>query len=84
MNSFLLNRAQGFISPSAFHVTQTSRLLHLLEPAPGIRFNSHDNEANKKRSAEDLDLFDDGSLLQEVFAHRAGVNVLAVDQHEGR
>lgn len=83
MNTFLLSRAQGFVSPQTFSVTQTCRLLHSLEPAPGIRFNSQ-NDVIKKQQSAGLDIFDDGPLLQEVSAHRAGVNTLAIDQHEGR
>ncbi|KAL1989139.1 hypothetical protein VTN96DRAFT_3686 [Rasamsonia emersonii] len=81
MNSFLLNRAQGTISPSAFHVAQTSRLVQLLEPAPGIRFTSHKPVPGVIKSEDDGP---NSTPVDEVFAHKAGVNVLAIDQHEGR
>ncbi|KAE8150904.1 WD repeat protein [Aspergillus avenaceus] len=77
MNSYLLNRTLGSISPHDFHVAQTSRLIHLLEPAPGIRFSSR-NEV-ESRSAVDVNLNADAHP-----AHRAGVNVLAMDHYEGR
>ena len=82
MNSYLLNRALGSITPSSFHLAQTSRLVHHLEPAPGIRFSSHE----KAHAAEST--LDDGFEIDhepdEVFAHKAGANVLAIDQYEGR
>lgn len=81
MNSFLLNRAQGTISPSAFHVAQTSRLVQLLEPAPGIRFTSHKPVPGDIKSEHDGP---NSTPVDEVFAHKAGVNVLAIDQYEGR
>lgn len=75
MNSYLLNRALGTIAPSTFHTAQTARLVHHLEPAPGIRFSS-------KHQAE----FEGHGLDTEgdIYAHRAGTNVLAVDQYDGR
>lgn len=69
MNSYLLDRALGSISPSSFHVAQTSRLVHLLEPSPGIRF-SLDGPVDEP--------------ADEVVAHQAGVNVLAIDHGERR
>lgn len=79
MNSYLLNRTLGSISPSTFHVAQTTRLVHHLEPAPGIRFSSHQPQQAGEHTEEDgLD------TENEAFAHKAGVNVLAIDQYEGR
>ncbi|KAL6229005.1 hypothetical protein BDW75DRAFT_116260 [Aspergillus navahoensis] len=75
MNSYLLNRALGSISPSAFHSAQTLRLLHNLEPAPGIRFSSTTQPVNNEtREPSPV----------ETYVHRAGANVLAIDQYEGR
>lgn len=86
MNAYLLNRALGSISPSTFHAAQTTRLVQQLEPAPGIRFSarrdifSGESQAGNEYPHEDAGLvFDD-----EVFAHKAGVNVLAIDHYEGR
>ena len=76
MNSFLLNRAHGSIDTRTFHIAQTSRLIQLLEPCPGIQFRS------VKGSHED-----EHFTLQthdENLAHKAGVNVLAIDRHYGR
>lgn len=75
MNSYLLNRSFGLISPWDFHVAQTTRLVHCLEAAPSIRFNSrHDSAEDSQTEGE----------LERVWAHKAGVNVLAIDQYEGR
>ncbi|KKK18252.1 hypothetical protein AOCH_001944 [Aspergillus ochraceoroseus] len=58
--------ALGSIVPSAFQRAQSTRLIHQLEPAPGIRFSS-------VKTDED-----------DILAHSAGVNVLAIDQYERR
>lgn len=75
MNSYLLNRALGSITPSDFHVALTTRLVHNLEPAPGLRFSS------RKGTLGDGDAI---GYEDEIYAHKAGVNVLACDQNEGR
>ena len=83
MNSYLLNRALGSVTPNAFHVAQTSRLVHHLEPAPGIRFSSR--KAAPTRSHDDATALDQElDPVAEVFAHKSGVNCLAIDQFEGR
>ncbi|KAE8354539.1 WD40 repeat-like protein [Aspergillus coremiiformis] len=78
MNSYLLNRTLGSIRPHTFHVAQTSRLVHHLEPAPGIRFASR-QDGGQRAAAVDVHLDS-----EEHFAHRAGVNVLAIDHYDGR
>lgn len=82
MNSFLLNVAQGSISPSAFHISQTSRLVRLLEPAPGIRFASRKPVTGEIKTGDVS--FLDSKGPDEILAHKAGVNVLAIDHHGGR
>lgn len=86
MNSFLLNRSQGSIRPSEFHTAQCTRLVHGLEPALGIRFTS--NPTNTPRENEDVDEpegLSEGLINDdEVWAHKAGANVLAIDQYEKR
>lgn len=82
MNSYLLNRALGSVTPNAFHVAQTTRLVHHLEPAPGIRFSSRKPAT---RSQDDATAFDqEFDPVTEVFAHKSGVKCLAIDQFEGR
>jgi DNA excision repair protein ERCC-8 len=81
MNSYLLNRALGSVTPNTFHVAQTSRLVHHLEPAPGIRFSSR----KPAPPQDDATAFDQElDPIGEVFAHKSGVNCLAIDQFEGR
>lgn len=81
MNAYLLNRALGTISPSSFHVAQTSRLVHHLEPAPSIRFSSRKQAQSAESRPEGPGSFDQED---EILAHQAGANVLAIDQYEGR
>lgn len=79
MNSYILNRALGSISPTTFHVAQTTRLVHHIEPAPGIRFSSR-----KPRQIENTIEENEEDPGNELLAHKSGVNVLAIDQFEGR
>lgn len=82
MNSYLLNRALGSVPPNAFHIAQTERLVHHLEPAPGIRFSSRRAASNQSQD----DTTSDAELdpAARVYAHKSGVNCLAIDQFEGR
>ena len=82
MNSFLLNRSLGSISPAAFHVAQSRQLVHSLEPAPAIRFSGDD--ASTRIAGEPTDGTWRDEELEKVWAHKAGVNVLVIDQYEGR
>ncbi|KAJ5095903.1 hypothetical protein NUU61_005259 [Penicillium alfredii] len=82
MNSYLLNRALGSVAPNTFHVAQTTQLVHHLEPGPGIRFSSR--RPAPSRSENNTPLNPGLDLPEEVFAHKAGVNCLALDQFEAR
>ncbi|KAJ6187382.1 hypothetical protein N7519_002290 [Penicillium mononematosum] len=85
MNSYLFNRALGSVTPNEFHVAQITRLVHNLEPAPGIRFSSRRAAAPTDRSEDDVAPLDQElGATAEVFSHKSGVNCLAVDQFEGR
>lgn len=76
MNSFLLNRAHGSIETRQFYIAQTSRLIQLLEPSAGIQFRSLKGSREDEHSAS--------QTYDENLAHKAGVNVLAIDGHYGR
>ncbi len=80
MTSNLFGRALGSISPQALQKAETSRLLASLQAAPGIRFDGSDGAPPTKaqRNGEE----EDG--LGGVWAHKAGVNCLAIDRFEGR
>jgi DNA excision repair protein ERCC-8 len=85
MNSYLLNRALGSVNANDFHVAQTTRLVHHLEPAPGIRFSSRRTATSTDQTEDDVAPLDQElSAAAEVFAHKSGVNCLALDQFEGR
>lgn len=80
MTSNLFGRALGSISPHAVQKAQTSRLLNSLQAAPGIRFDGSTGAALTKAQQHG----DEEDELGEVWAHKAGVNCLAVDRFEGR
>ncbi len=81
MTSNLLGRSLGSISPQALRQAETSRLLHLLQAAPGIRFDSSDAGT----SSEPKEAGKEGKEnAPNAWAHRAGVNCLTIDKFEGR
>ncbi len=86
MNSYLLNRSLGSIGSAAFHIAQSTRLVHSLEPTPSIRFSgSHDLSAASNRIvSEHVEGSWRDEELEEVWAHKAGVNVLTIDEYEKR
>lgn len=72
------------MAPNAFHTAQTERLVHYLEPAPGIRFSSRRAAHSDVSQEDDTALNSELDSTEQVFAHRSGVNSLAIDQFEGR
>ena len=76
----LLSRALGSISPQALQNAETSRLLGCLQAAPSIRFDGSDGTAQTK--AQHIRDQEDG--VSDVWAHKSGVNCLAIDRFEGR
>ena len=74
----LLGRALGTISAQALQRAETSRLLHSIQAAPGIRFDGSDApaQATSSRDVEDDE--------RDVWAHLAGVNCITIDRFEGR
>lgn len=80
MNSFLLNRQLGSISPQALANAQNNRLLASLRGAPNVKFALRTpGEAESSNDNQN-----DESLEQEPKAHGAGVNSITVDRFEGR
>ncbi|CAK3841490.1 related to DNA excision repair ERCC-8 [Lecanosticta acicola] len=73
MNSFLLNRQLGSISPQALAKAQNNRLLKALAAAPDVNFALQDAGARASNTAGIRDV-----------AHAAGVNSIAIDRFEGR
>jgi DNA excision repair protein ERCC-8 len=84
MNSYLLNRSLGSVAPNEFHVAQTTRLVHNIEPAPGIRFSSRRALTTDDSEDDVAPLDQELGASAELFAHKSGVNRLAIDQFEGR
>ncbi|KAJ6007809.1 hypothetical protein N7540_011785 [Penicillium herquei] len=78
MNSYLLNRALGSVDPNSFRVVQTTRLIHSIEPAPGIRFSARPRLQGQTNEQE-LE-----SPETEIFAHKSGVKCLAIDKKDGQ
>lgn len=72
MNSFLLNRQLGSISPQAVAQAQNLRLLQSLSSAPDVSFAQR--VAEKEVSVGNV----------HDVAHAAGVNSIAIDRFEGR
>lgn len=80
MTSNLFGRALGSISPHALQKAETSRLLSSLQAAPSIRFDGSDGAAPTKAQHNG----DGKDELGGMWAHKAGVNCLAIDRFEGR
>lgn len=80
MTSNLFGRALGYISPQALQKAETSRLLSSLEAAPSIRFDGSDGAAPSKAQHDEHK----EQELEGIWAHKIGVNCLAIDRFEGR
>ena len=81
MTSNLFGRALGTISPQVLQRAETSRLLSSLQAAPGVRFDGSGDGAS---SAQQHRKGDEEDGLGGLWAHKAGVNSLAIDKFEGR
>lgn len=77
MNSYHLGRSLGTFSPQALQRAEAYRFLNAIDAAPGIRFDGRDSSTITSR-------FDGAGLEDEVWAHKAGVNCIAIDKFEGR
>ncbi|KAL9128982.1 MAG: hypothetical protein Q9217_002457 [Psora testacea] len=77
----LLARASGTLSPRAFEQAESSRLLHSILAAPGVKFDGSDapQPAVPIFHGEAAD-----AKEQAVWSHAAGVNCLTIDRFEGR
>lgn len=77
MNSYLLNRELGTLTPKALQQAETNRLLLALQAAPGIRFDGTDGATHGAGQSH-------GGSEGDVWAHRAGVNCITIDKIEGK
>lgn len=78
MNSYLLGRELGTVSPKALQQAETNRLLLALQAAPDIRFDGTDATTNVASQSHG------GQATEDVSAHRAGLNCITIDKFEGR
>ena len=79
MNSFLLNRALGAISPQALATAQNTRLVYALQPSSDVVLSIKRPDAETER-----DYSDERSIARGSVAHPAGVNSITIDKFEGR
>lgn len=77
MNQLLLDRSTGQRSPQNFARIQTTRLIHAIQPFPGLRFDGGEKEV----VIQDGEAGETGPEPGEskIWAHQAGVNALALD-----
>ncbi|CAD0110788.1 unnamed protein product [Aureobasidium uvarum] len=73
MNSFLLNRALGSVSPAALARSQNTRLVYSIQPASHVSLSINPPDTTNEEDA-----------LRNGVAHPAGVNSITVDKFEGR
>ena len=78
MNSFLLNRQLGSISPQNLVSAQSNRLLRSLQAVPNVHF------AVDGKREPDATGSDGNSADAKNVAHAAGVSSIAIDPFEGR
>lgn len=79
MNSFLLNRALGTISPQALAKAQHTRLLYALQPSNDVvlSIKSPVSYTQEVRT-------DESDITRGSVAHPAGVNSITIDKFEGK
>ncbi|KAL8756785.1 MAG: hypothetical protein Q9199_002709 [Rusavskia elegans] len=82
MDSELFARALGNIGPEAVQRTQLSRRLRAIQPTPKIDFDGHGSQSTTIDSVQKDG--QRGGIKDEIRAHRAGVNCIAIDPFEGR
>lgn len=82
MDSQLFARALGSISSETVRRAELSRRLHFIEPMPEIEFDGHGSLSPTTESYRQYEYR--RSTKDQICAHRAGVNCIAVDRFEGR
>lgn len=79
MNSFLLNRALGTISPQALARAQNTRLLYALQSSNDVVLSIKSPvSATQEGRTEEID------ITRGSVAHPAGVNSITIDNFEGK
>ena len=77
MNSYIFGRSLGTFSPYALQRAEASRLLNALEAAPGVKCDGRDDATRPSRP-------EGATGGDSLWAHKAGVNCVAIDRFEGR
>lgn len=78
MNTNLFNRSLGVIGTQTLQRAETTRLLDALQAAPNVKFDS------RYKSSKQIESHNDQEEASVTWAHRQGVNSLAIDRFEGR
>lgn len=78
MNSYIFGRALGTISTQVLQRAETARLIYALELAPQVSFDGREIAPSGVQSSARQD------ASSERWAHKSGVNCLAIDKFEGR
>ena len=78
MNSYLLGRELGTVSSKSLQRAGTNRLLLALQAAPAVKFDGTDRAPNAASQNHGT------GTGEYVWAHKAGVNCIAIDKFEGR
>lgn len=87
MDHSLFERATGALGPNVFARLETTRLMRSFRPAPQFRFDGgHKGTVTDGfgGTSEAYALGVDGPKEQDVWAHQAGVNALALERFDGR
>lgn len=82
MDSQLFARALGNIGPEAVQRIELSRRLRAIQPTPEIEFDGRGSQLTTIDSVQKDG--QRGGTKDEIRAHRAGVNCIAIDPFEGR
>ncbi|KAL8836736.1 MAG: hypothetical protein Q9170_002800 [Blastenia crenularia] len=77
MDSQLLGRSLGTTGPEATQRAELSRRLYAIQAAPEIRFDGRDERIGPSQDRQN-------EAVDNLRAHHAGVNSIAVDRFEGR
>jgi DNA excision repair protein ERCC-8 len=87
MNQLLLRRHLGAVDPQAFQRIQNERLVQALKPL-SVSFNFRtqlgDDAAISAASTSSRQNTNSATDHEELIAHKAGANVLAIDRNDGR
>jgi DNA excision repair protein ERCC-8 len=81
MNQLILDRSTGNLGPYAFARLQTTRLIHDIQHAPRLRFDGGQKEHVEDNEGSQAGPSLGGSHIEEkLWAHKGGVNALAIDR----